>query len=93
MSERPPSPLSVPEPWNLVASGYVAENMRSFEGFARRALEFVPAKGDVLDVAAGPGSLSLLAAATARRVYALDFAPQMLAELRARAAAAQVTNV
>ena len=88
-----PSPLATPEPWDLVASGYVAENIRSFEAFATEALRLVPAEGEVLDVAAGPGSLSLLAARTARRVYAVDFAPAMLAELRARAAAAGVTNV
>ena len=88
-----PSPLATPEPWDLVASGYVAENLRYFEAFATEALRLVPAQGDVLDVAAGPGSLSLLAARTAGRVYAVDFAPAMLAELRARAAAASVANV
>ena len=67
--------------------------MRSFEAFATEALRLVPAEGDVLDVAAGPGSLSLLAARTARRVYAADFAPAMLAQLRERAAAAGVANV
>jgi SAM-dependent methyltransferase len=76
-----------------VASGYVAENLRSFEAFAAEALRLAPAAGDVLDVAAGPGSLSLLAARTARRVVALDFAPAMLAELRARAQAAHISNV
>lgn len=88
-----PSPLGTPEPWDLVAGGYVAENMRSFEAFATEALRLVPASGEVLDVAAGPGSLSLLAARTARRVVALDFAPAMLAQLRTRAGAAGVTNV
>ena len=89
----PPSPLATPEPRDLVAAGYVAENLRSFESFATEALRLVPAEGDVLDVAAGPGSLSLLAARTARRVYAADFAPAMLAELRERATAAGVANV
>jgi SAM-dependent methyltransferase len=88
-----PSPLAVPEPWNLVASGYVAENMKAFEAFATEALRLAPARGEVLDVAAGPGSLSLLAARTARHVTAVDFAPAMLAQLTARAAAAGVTNV
>ena len=87
------SPLAAPEPWNLVASGYVAENLKSFEAFATEALRLVPARGEVLDVAAGPGSLSLLAARTARRVVAVDFAPAMLAELRGRASAAGITNV
>ena len=86
-------PLAQPEPWDLVATGYVAENLKSFEAFATEALRLVPAQGEVLDVAAGPGSLSLLAARTARQVVAVDFAPGMLAELRARAAAAGITNI
>jgi SAM-dependent methyltransferase len=86
------SPLATPEPWNLVADGYV-ENVAEFEGFAREALRLVPAAGEVLDVAAGPGSLTLLAARSATRVHAVDFAPAMLEALRARAAAAGITNV
>jgi len=89
----PPSPLAAPEPWNLVAEGYVAENLASFEAFAREALRWVPATGDVLDVAAGPGSLTLQAAQTARQVHAVDFAPAMLEQLNARAAAAGISNV
>jgi ubiquinone/menaquinone biosynthesis C-methylase UbiE len=85
------SPLSLPEPWDLVAAGYVAENLASFEAFAREALNLVPAEGDVLDVAAGPGSLAMQAARTARRVDAVDFSPAMIAELRARAG--EATNV
>lgn len=88
-----PSPLASPEPWDLVAPGYVAENLDQFEAFAREALRLVPAQGEILDVAAGPGSLSLLAARTARRVSAVDFAAGMLAELETRAAAAGITNV
>lgn len=87
------SPLATPEPWDLVAEGYVAENLEQFEAFAREALRLVPAAGEVLDVAAGPGSLSLLAARTATRVHAVDFASAMLDALRARAAAAGITNV
>ncbi len=86
------SPLATPEPWDLVADGYV-ENVADFEAFAREALRLVPAAGEVLDVAAGPGSLTLLAARTATRVHAVDFAPAMLEALRARAAAAGITNV
>ncbi|MDP9001948.1 MAG: methyltransferase domain-containing protein [Myxococcota bacterium] len=93
MTTAPPSPLASPRPWDLVASGYVAENMDSFEAFAEAALRLVPATGDVLDVAAGPGSLTLLAARTARRVEAIDFAPAMLEELHKRAAAAGIANV
>jgi SAM-dependent methyltransferase len=87
------SPLSSQEPWELVASGYVAENIPQMEAFAREALRLVPAEGEVLDVAAGPGSLTLLAASTARRVHAIDFAAAMIEALRARAAAAGIANV
>ncbi len=89
----PSSPLATPEPWDLVAPGYVAENLQAHEAFAREALRLVPAEGEVLDVAAGPGTLSLLAARTARRVFAVDFSPGMLGELTARAAAAGMANV
>lgn len=88
-----PSPLASPEPWDLVAPGYVEENLDAFEAFAREALRLVPAEGEVLDVAAGPGTLSLLAARTARQVVALDFSPGMLGQLRDRAGAAGTTNV
>jgi len=70
------SPLATPEPWDLVASGYVAENLAQFEAFAREALRLVPAEGEVLDVAAGPGSFTLLAAGTAQRVNAWTSHPR-----------------
>lgn len=88
-----PSPLASPEPWDLVADGYVQENLASFDAFSAEALRLVPALGDVLDVAAGPGALALQAARTARQVQAVDFAESMLAHLRTRAEAAGITNV
>jgi len=93
MTAPHPSPLATPEPWDLVAAGYVAENLASFEAFAREALRLVPPTGAVLDVAAGPGSLTILAAAAARHVDAVDFAPAMLAQLRERADAAALGNI
>jgi SAM-dependent methyltransferase len=88
-----PSPLATPEPWDLVVEGYVAENLPAHEAFAGEALRLAPARGDVLDVAAGPGTLALLAARTAGHVTAVDFSDAMLTELRRRAAAAGLTNV
>jgi ubiquinone/menaquinone biosynthesis C-methylase UbiE len=88
-----PSPMGTSEPWDLVASGYVAENLESCVAFACEALRLVPATGDVLDVAAGPGSLTLQAARTAAHAYGVDFAPAMLAQLHQRVAAAGITNV
>ncbi|MBF5046594.1 class I SAM-dependent methyltransferase [Aggregicoccus sp. 17bor-14] len=85
-----PSPLAVPEPWNLIVDGYVDFNVPLFERYAADALRLArlqPAER-VLDVAAGPGTLSLLAARTAQ-VSALDFSPAMVERLRARAEAAR----
>jgi SAM-dependent methyltransferase len=93
MTQPNPSPLGMPEPWDLVAAGYVAENLPVFDAFAREALRLAPAVGEILDVATGPGSLALQAAKTARRVDAVDFAPAMLSELRRLAAAAGLVNI
>ena len=81
----PSRPLATPRAWNLVAPGYTAEALPLFEQFAEDALRIAPvAPGErVLDVAAGPGTLSLLAARTAT-VSAIDFAPGMLERLQAR---------
>ena len=91
----PPSPLTSPEPWNLVSAGYVTELWDQFSRFAKDALELanVAPKSDVLDVCTGPGTLALKAAASARRVVGVDFSPSMLEELRRRAKESGVTNV
>jgi len=57
-------PFAAPEPWDLVADGYAETTHALLEPFSARALELV-APGPharVLDVAAGPGTLSLPAA-------------------------------
>jgi len=85
-----PSPLATPEPWDLVAAGYTAEALPYFERFSREALRLaeLPEGPRIVDVAAGPGTLSLLAAAAGARVSAIDISERMAAEFRARAAAA-----
>ena len=57
----PPSPMALPQTWNLVAEGYASENVEHFERYARDALRLarldaVPG-ARVVDVACGPGSL------------------------------------
>ncbi|MBE0613281.1 MAG: class I SAM-dependent methyltransferase [Burkholderiales bacterium] len=75
------NPMSMPEPWSLVAEGYVTESQPAFAQYCREALEVAGFKGagTVLDVACGPGTLSLLIQREAREVHAIDFAPGMLA--------------
>jgi SAM-dependent methyltransferase len=95
MTTRPPNPLSGMEPWNLVASGYAAEAVQLMQPFAARAVELAELRADavVLDVATGPGTLALHVAPSVRRVHAVDFAPEMLAELERAAASRGIRNV
>ena len=89
------SPLAAPEPWELVAEGYAAEAPFLMRGFSLRALELLepfPA-AHVVDVAAGPGTLSLEIAARVAHVDALDFSARMLASLTARMQASGIENV
>lgn len=85
------SPLASPEPWSLVADDYTQELLPMFELFTRDALALAPthAGARVLDVAAGPGTLTLIAAEAGRAVAAIDFSPQMVRNLRARLDGAQ----
>jgi SAM-dependent methyltransferase len=92
---NPPSPLAAPLAWDLVAAGYAAESLAQFSKYAADALSMADVEKDehVLDVAAGPGSLALQAALRAREVAAIDFAPEMLNELRMRMAERGLTNI
>jgi ubiquinone/menaquinone biosynthesis C-methylase UbiE len=83
-----PSPLATPAPWNLVSSAYDADLRAQFERYSTDALRLarVAPGQTVADVATGPGTLALLAAAMGARVRALDFAEEMVAIARARTA-------
>lgn len=88
------SPLAVSGPWDLVAPAYTAEVVPHFEHFAREALRLTPLEpsSHVVDVAAGPGTLTMLAARAGHRVAAIDFSPKMVAELRSRVDAEGLTS-
>src|SRR5262245_17324665 len=87
-----PNPLATPEPWDLVARAYAQEALRHFLVYAAEAVRLadLPPAARVLDVAAGPGTISVMVAAAGARVTAIDISQAMLAELRARAATAGV---
>jgi ubiquinone/menaquinone biosynthesis C-methylase UbiE len=84
------SVLATAEPWDLVAAAYTADALPYFEAFSREALRLaaLPPNARIADIAAGPGTLSLLAAAAGATVSAIDLSPNMVAEFRARAAGA-----
>jgi SAM-dependent methyltransferase len=93
MSDAPKqSPLASPEPWSLVADDYTLELLPMFELFSRDALALAPtpAGAKLLDVAAGPGTLTLLAAQSGRSLSAIDFSPQMVENLARRLTAARL---
>jgi SAM-dependent methyltransferase len=85
--DAPKSPLATPEAWDLVADDYAAVTAPFFRNYAAAALQAaqLPPGAKVLDVAAGPGTLSLLAAAQGHQVTAVDFAPNMIAQLESLA--------
>ena len=95
VSPAPPSPLALSSTWDLVSPAYTAEVAPMFEAFANHALDLaaLPAGSKVADVAAGPGTLSFLAAARGLFVSALDFSPRMIERLVARAAQEGITRV
>ena len=88
------SVLATAEPWDLVAVNYAAESLPYFEAFSRAALRLaaLPPKARVADIAAGPGTLSLLAAAEGATVSAIDLSANMVGEFRARIAAAGLSD-
>lgn len=92
MSERGPD--QKPQGWDAVTHGYE----QTFEPFARLFAEEALGRARVgpsdyvLDVGAGPGALTLLAARTGARVLAIDFAPSMVERLRRRLADGGLTN-
>ncbi|MFI9507667.1 methyltransferase domain-containing protein [Nocardia sp. NPDC052566] len=89
------NPLAAAEPWDLVADGYAEFAPAVMQPFSARALEFagLTPGSRVVDVAAGTGMLSLLAAPRVASVAAIDFSAPMIARLNAAADAAGVTNI
>jgi SAM-dependent methyltransferase len=93
-AQPPPSPLAVPHPWDLVASAYEVDIVPVFECYSRAALHRAgfptvgphPSNARIVDVACGPGTLSLIAARAGYHVDALDFSPAMIERLASRIA-------
>jgi ubiquinone/menaquinone biosynthesis C-methylase UbiE len=89
------NPMSAPEPWTLVAEGYVTDTQPVFEQYCRKALELVGYQGSgrVLDVACGPGTLSLLIHSGASEIHGIDFSPGMLECFNREIARRDIANI
>lgn len=81
-----PSPLAEPTPWDLVAPDYDEMIVPLFRPFSEHAVELLalPDGASVLDVACGPGTATELLLARGHRVDAIDFSPNMIAQLERR---------
>lgn len=89
------NPLASAEPWDLVADEYAEFGPVIMAPFSAHALELagLSAESHVVDVAAGPGTLSLPAAERVARVSAIDFSEPMIERLGEDARAAGLTNI
>jgi ubiquinone/menaquinone biosynthesis C-methylase UbiE len=83
-----------PEAWDAIAEGYDLYVAPQEADLASEALDLVELKpGErFLDVAAGPGGLSLPAARLGADVFATDWSPAMIQRFEARAKAEGLTN-
>lgn len=89
------NPLGLNTAWNLVSSGYALEIEPFLAKFAEEAIQLgqLSSTDRVLDVACGPGTLSLRAAPHVQSVMAVDFAGEMLTQLQDRQAASGSANI
>jgi ubiquinone/menaquinone biosynthesis C-methylase UbiE len=87
--------FSTPEPWDLVAPGYSRTIMKVLAQYSQEAVALAGLKRgfSVLDVACGPGTLSLLAAKKAASVTAIDFSKRMTAQFSQKLRGKAVRNV
>jgi ubiquinone/menaquinone biosynthesis C-methylase UbiE len=87
--------LASPKPWTTVSDAYAQVIVPMFEKYAASLLELasIDPTMRVLDVACGPGTVTLLAAKSAGHVSAIDFSPGMLEQLRRRVRDGGVRNV
>jgi ubiquinone/menaquinone biosynthesis C-methylase UbiE len=69
--------------------------MPLFLFYAREAIAHahLPQRAKIADIAAGPGTLSLMIAPEVSEVAAIDFAPEMIKALKKRAVESNLTNI
>lgn len=89
---KPGNPMAVAATWDSVADAYAEHVAPVLENYAREALKLaaVPPASDIVDVAAGPGTLALLAAEQGHQVTAVDFSRSMMDRLRAAVSAKKI---
>jgi ubiquinone/menaquinone biosynthesis C-methylase UbiE len=95
VTKPPKDPMTEPGPWNAVAAGYDEVVFGQLPELCDAAIELLrPEKRDrVLDVAAGPGTLSVRLAPRVGHVLAIDFAESMVERLRGHIMRSRLANL
>lgn len=93
--EKPKSPLAEPSPWNMVAAGYDTYTRDFLGKYSSWALQQIslPETAQIVDVACGPGTTSLLLADRVSHIDAVDFSAQMLEKFRRHLQVQGASNV
>lgn len=91
----PKDPLTEPGPWNAVAAGYDSVVFGQLPSLTDAAIELLAPEHEdtILDIAAGPGTLSVRLAPRVRRVIAIDFAEVMIERLRGHIMRSRLPNL
>ena len=78
------NPLSMSEPWSLVSEGYAETTMPMLRMYAKEAVRLLEPEQNahVLDLACGPGTLSVFLSRDVEKITAVDFSSRMLACLK-----------
>jgi ubiquinone/menaquinone biosynthesis C-methylase UbiE len=79
--------FSKPDTWNLLADGYDGSMRHFLSPYKIKVLEFAEVKSEdfAVDIACGPGTLTLDLAEKAKSVDAIDFSDKMIAILSKKA--------
>lgn len=82
--DRKPNLLAMPEAWDVVADGYAETTMQILAMYAEDAISVAePGAGEsVLDVACGPGTVSLMLTKQVKSVHSIDFSQPMVSILK-----------
>jgi SAM-dependent methyltransferase len=89
------NPLTSPDVWNDLHQDYDRTSVPLFSVAAKRGIELVEPKKHfrVLDVACGPGTLTIEVAKRVQQVVAVDFATSMISLLQSKCRQAGVDNI
>ena len=90
-----PNMLSTVAPWDMVAEGYSRTTKEMLGNYSREAIQRIkPSKeSHLLDVACGPGTLSLLASSQVAKVMAVDFSKNMVEIFQGEIESSGIQNI